>query len=78
MKHYGLLGYPLKHTMSPPIHQRLFELEGVSDFDYTLKEYSPEELPEKIGDVLALDGFNITIPHKVAIIDHIDELADSA
>lgn len=78
MKHYGLLGFPLKHTMSPPIHQRLFELEGVSDFDYTLKEYSPEELPEKISDVLALDGFNITIPHKVGIIKYIDELADSA
>lgn len=78
MKHYGLLGFPLKHTMSPPIHQRLFELEGVSDFDYILKEYSPEELSEKISDVLALDGFNITIPHKVEIIKYIDELADSA
>jgi len=78
MKHYGLLGFPLKHTMSPPIHQRLFELEGISDFDYTLKEYSPEELSEKISDVLALDGFNITIPHKVEIIRYIDELADSA
>ena len=78
MKHYGLLGFPLKHTMSPPIHQRLFELEGVSDFDYTLKEYSPEELSGKISDVLALEGFNITIPHKVGIIKYIDELADSA
>lgn len=78
MKHYGLLGYPLKHTMSPPIHERLFKLEGVTDFDYTLKEYSPEELPGKISDVLALDGFNITIPHKVNIIGYIDELADSA
>lgn len=78
MKHYGLLGYPLKHTMSPPIHQRLFELEGVSDFDYALKEYSPEELDGKISDVLSLDGFNITIPHKVEIIKYIDELADSA
>ena len=78
MKHYGLLGFPLRHTMSPPIHQRLFELEGVFEFDYTLKEYSPEELSEKISDVLALDGFNITIPHKVEIIKYIDELADSA
>lgn len=78
MKHYGLLGFPLRHTMSPPIHQRLFKLEGVSDFDYTLKEYSPEELSEKISDVLALDGFNITIPHKVEIIKYIDELANSA
>ncbi len=78
MKHYGLLGFPLKHTMSPPIHERLFELDGVSDYDYTLKEYSPEELGDRIEDVLALDGFNITIPHKVEIIKYIDELADSA
>lgn len=80
MKHYGLLGYPLKHTMSPPIHERLFELEGVSgdDYDYTLMEYSEEELEEKISDVLALDGFNITIPHKGNIIRYIDELDGSA
>ncbi len=78
MKHYGLLGYPLKHTMSPPIHERLFALEGISDYDYTLKEYSEEELPEKIEDVLALDGFNITIPHKGNIIKYTDSLDDSA
>lgn len=78
MKHYGLLGFPLKHTMSPPIHERLFELEGITDYDYTLKEYSPEELKKNIDDVLALEGFNITIPHKIEIIRYIDELADSA
>lgn len=78
MKHYGLLGYPLKHTMSPPIHKRLFELEGASEWDYTLKEYSPEELADKIDDVTALEGFNITIPHKVEIIKYIDSLAESA
>lgn len=78
MKHYGLLGFPLKHTMSPPIHERLFQLEGVSDYDYTLKEFSEEELSEKNSEVLALDGFNITIPHKGNIIKYIDEMADSA
>ncbi|MGN0665542.1 MAG: shikimate dehydrogenase family protein [Huintestinicola sp.] len=78
MKHYGLLGFPLKHTMSPPIHERLFALEGVSDYDYTLKEFSEEELPSKAEELLALDGFNITIPHKGNIIDYIDELGDSA
>ncbi len=78
MKHYGLLGYPLGHTMSPPIHRRLFELEGADGCDYTLKEYSSEALEEKISDVLSLDGFNITIPHKVEIIRYIDELGESA
>ncbi|MDE7293016.1 MAG: shikimate dehydrogenase [Oscillospiraceae bacterium] len=76
MKKYGLLGFPLKHTMSPPIHQRLFELDGVNDFTYELMEY--ETLGDNVANLLALDGFNITIPHKVNIIEHIDELADSA
>ena len=76
MKKYGLLGFPLKHTMSPPIHQRLFELDGVNDFTYELMEY--ETLGDNVSNLLALDGFNITIPHKVNIIEHIDELADSA
>lgn len=76
MKKYGLLGFPLKHTMSPPIHQRLFELDGVSDFSYELMEY--ETLGDNVSNLLALDGFNITIPHKVNIIEHIDGLADSA
>ncbi|MCM1577708.1 MAG: shikimate dehydrogenase [Ruminococcus sp.] len=79
MKKYGLLGFPLKHTMSPPIHERLFELDGVSgsDYSYELMEY--ETLTEEnVKNLLALDGFNITIPHKGNIIAHIDELADSA
>lgn len=78
MKRYGLLGYPLGHTMSPPVHKRLFELDGISDFDYSLLEISPEDLGDKISDVLSLDGFNITVPHKVEIIRYTDMLADSA
>lgn len=78
MKKYGLLGYPLKHTMSPPIHKRLFELEGVSDFSYELMEIPEETLKTEVDRCLNLDGFNITIPHKVNIIGYIDELADSA
>ena len=78
MKRYGLLGYPLKHTMSPPIHKRLFELDGLDGTNYELKEYSSEELPCRIDDLMALDGFNVTIPHKVEIIKYLDELGDSA
>ncbi len=78
MKHYSILGYPLKHTMSPPIHKRLFELSGVSDYDYTIKEIPAEELKERSPELLALDGFNITIPHKINIIEYLDELDASA
>ena len=44
MNKYGLLGFPLGHTMSPPIHKRLFEFEGVTDFDYSLFEISEEDM----------------------------------
>ena len=64
--------------MSPPIHKRLFELSGVSDYDYTIKEIPAEELKERSPELLALDGFNITIPHKINIIEYLDELDASA
>ncbi len=73
MEKYGLLGYPLGHTMSPPIHKRLFDLEGITA-DYSLFEIAPEELDTRKEELFALKGFNITIPHKGNIIPYLDEL----
>ncbi len=78
MKNYAILGYPLKHTMSPPIHKRLFELSGVTDFSYDIKEISSEELENSIPMLNSLDGYNITIPHKVDIIKYVTKLDESA
>lgn len=78
MDKYGLIGHPLGHSMSPLIHKRLFALSGISDFSYELIDIAPEELASK-GDMLReLKGFNITIPHKTAIIPMTDGLAESA
>ena len=74
---YALLGETLKHTMSPPIHQRLFELKGRA-FHYELVEIKPEELEANADYLKSLNGFNITIPHKIGIIKYCDELAESA
>lgn len=76
-RNFGLLGYPLGHTMSPPIHQRLFELSGLPG-GYECFELPLEELPERAKDLLALAGFNITIPHKINIIPYLDELSETA
>ncbi len=78
MDHYGLLGYPLRHTMSPPIHKRLFELAENFEAEYTLKEIPPEELEDSIPDLMTMNGFNITIPHKISIVKYLDELDASA
>lgn len=78
MSKYALLGYPLGHTMSPPIHKRLFELDARPDAEYEVCEIPPEQLDSKSEYLNSLDGYNITIPYKVDIISHLDELDESA
>lgn len=74
---YAILGEVLKHTMSPPIHKRLFELRE-RDFEYEVVEFSAEELAEKASYLNSMNGYNITIPHKVEIIKYLDKLDESA
>ena len=77
MKKYALIGYPLGHSLSPNIHTRLLELSGIEG-GYEKLEISPEKLTESFDTLRGLDGFNITIPHKIAIIDYCDELSEGA
>ena len=53
MDKYGLIGYPLGHSMSPLIHNKLFALSGIEDFSYELIEIAPEKLAES-GDAVLL------------------------
>ncbi len=77
-KHYAVIGHPIGHTMSPFIHKRLFDLAGV-DADYTKLDIAPEALAAEYETTLRrLDGFNITIPHKQAVIPLLDALDDKA
>lgn len=73
MKKYALIGYPLGHTLSPQIHTRLFSLSG-REAGYETLEISPESLPAQYERLASLDGFNVTIPHKVDIIRFCDRL----
>ncbi len=74
---YAILGESLKHTMSPPIHKRLFELKN-REFEYEILEIKPEDLKANAEYLASLNGYNITIPHKVGIIDYTDKLDESA
>lgn len=77
MKTYAIIGYPLGHTLSPNIHERLFSLSG-REANYVKMEIPPEELTAKHGELAELGGFNITIPHKVNIIGYCDRLDEGA
>ena len=77
-KQYGVIGYPLGHSMSPFIHKELFRLKGI-EVEYEKYEVAPEELSDLFDSTLSrLDGFNITIPHKLGIIPCCDELDAAA
>lgn len=76
-QHYTLIGHPLGHSMSPWIHERLFKLSG-KQADYSLTEIPPEELKQRIPELKALNGFNITIPYKTEIIPFLDALDETA
>lgn len=76
-RNFALIGHPLSHTMSPPIHRALFCLSGMSA-DYSALEIAPERLKDMLPELRRLSGFNVTTPHKVAIIPHLDALDASA
>lgn len=77
MRRFGLIGHPLGHSLSPQIHTRLFELSGEA-VEYNLYDIAPEDLKGKFDFLAELDGFNITIPHKVDIIEYCDRLSEGA
>jgi len=75
----GLLGNPLGHSLSPAMHNRAFEVLGLNFF-YMPIEVTPENLEAVTRGISKMNfaGYNVTIPHKIRILehlDHIDELA---
>lgn len=71
----GIIGDPIEHTMSPAMHNAAFQKLGL-DYVYVAFRVSQEELSRAVEGMRALDirGFNVTIPHKVAIMPLLDKL----
>ncbi len=75
---YGLLGGKLGHSLSPQIHERFFHYTGIKG-SYELLESSAENLPEMMQQVKnCLNGCNVTIPHKIAVMPFLDSIASEA
>ena len=82
MIHLGLIGYPLSHSLSPKLHEAAFAALAIHG-EYLLYPVAPgaigglAELARHMHDG-EIDGLNVTIPHKQAIIPLLDELTPSA
>lgn len=73
-KKFAVIGHPLGHTMSPFIHNELFKLNGI-DAEYSIVDIDPSEFDIKIPELLStLDGFNVTIPYKAAVIPFMNSI----
>ena len=76
---FGIIGYPLGHTLSPVFQNAALQHHGIDEV-FEAWPTHPDDLEEKVQSFRA-DGFLascVTLPHKQAVIPKIDELADTA
>ncbi len=78
----GLIGYPIKHSLSPWIHKKFLRASNLEG-EYSIIEIDPglnfADQMEKFKQN-RIDGFNVTVPYKQKIIsylDHVDEEAQN-
>ena len=78
-KIYGIFGHPVSHSLSPLMHNSAFAALGL-DCVYTAFDVHPDDIGKAADAIRALgiSGVNVTIPHKQAIIPHLDEVSPDA
>ena len=78
MRHYGIIGFPLLHSFSAKYFNEKFAREGIKA-EYSLYPTKVESLKLNVERLLtSLDGFNVTLPHKQAIIPYLERLDETA
>ncbi|MCB1091963.1 MAG: shikimate dehydrogenase [Verrucomicrobiae bacterium] len=75
----GCFGFPVAENPTQAMIEPAFRAMGL-DWRYLTLEVRPEDLPAAVAGARAFGfrGFNCTIPHKVAVIEHLDGLGESA
>lgn len=71
----GTLGYPVFHTISPEFQGAAYESLGI-DMVYLPFNVKPENIGDAVRGIRALGirGTNVTMPHKCAAMEFLDEL----
>ena len=78
-KKFGIVGNPIKHSLSPVLHKYWFKKYNI-DADYSIIEASDKDLPQIIEKVKQgyYSGINITLPFKQKIINYVDKVVNDA
>ena len=77
-KSFAVIGDPIDHSLSPNIHSAAFR-EMDLDSSYIAYRIPKGELEEGIEGLkkIKIDGFNITIPHKIEMMKYLDKIDES-
>ena len=72
----GVIGHPIEHSLSPVMHNAAIATLGV-DYVYRALPVKPEDLQAEIAGFadIGVVGFNVTIPHKQAILPLLSEVS---
>ncbi len=75
---FAVIGDPIDHSMSPNIHSAAFRELGM-DCAYIAYRIPRDELEEGLEGLkrIKVDGFNVTIPHKIEMMRHLDRVDES-
>ncbi|WP_028783284.1 shikimate dehydrogenase [Thalassobacillus devorans] len=75
----GLIGNPIKHSLSPWIHNQLLQQANISG-EYNLYELEPGSFTEQVELLRkeGLNGFNVTVPFKQKIMMELDDVDTQA
>lgn len=78
-KIFCVIGDPIEHSLSPVMHNAVFEKLDLNCC-FTAFRIKPENLGNAIKGMQAMEigGINVTIPHKVSVMDFLDELSEEA
>ncbi len=70
---YGLIGHPVKHSLSPAMQNAAFSALGI-DAEYLLYDVEPDKLEDflKNAGSSGISGLNVTIPHKIKAKEYIE------
>ncbi len=76
---FAVIGDPIDHSLSPNIHSAVFR-EMNLDCSYIAYRIPKGELKDGIEGLkrIKVDGFNVTIPHKVEMIKYLDKIDETS
>lgn len=76
---FAVIGDPIDHSLSPHMHSAAFRDLGMADCSYIAYRIPRGELAQGLEALarIGVSGFNVTIPHKVDIIEHLDSMDES-